>query len=329
MAAVFPVIIGPTAGGKSALAVEVALRLAQGGAPAEVVSADSVQVYRAMDIGSAKPSLTERRAVPHHLSDVVAPTEPFSVERWLALAGAAIGDIRARGRTPVVVGGTHLYIKALLDGLFEGPAPDPSLRARLTGLPAGERRARLERVDPDAAARIHPNDVRRTVRALEVHEQTGTPISALQTQWDRGARRDAMLVVLSWPVEAINRRINARVGEMVRAGLVEEVRGLWVAGRLGPQAREALGYKQIVGHLEGGGTLEEAVEAVKIESRRFAKNQRTWIRRLTAGGVGPIDVSADSGGTWAPSPIVVDATEGGPAEWAQRVVEAVRGPTGV
>jgi tRNA dimethylallyltransferase len=329
VAAVFPVIIGPTAGGKSALAVEVALRLAQRGAPGEVVSADSVQVYRGMDIGSAKPTAETRRGVPHHLIDVAEPTEPFSVERWLALASAAIADIRARGRTPVVVGGTHLYVKALLEGLFEGPAPDPVLRARLTAMPSGERRAMLERVDPDAAARIHPNDARRTVRALEVHEQTGSPISALQTQWDRGARSDAMVAALAWPVEAINRRINARVGEMLRAGLLEEVRALWKAGRLGQQAREALGYKQFIAHLEGVVTLEEATEAVKIESRRFAKNQRTWIRRLTVVRADPPDASDDGGGAWAREPLVIDAAVGSPPEWSERVVEATLGPSGV
>jgi tRNA dimethylallyltransferase len=272
----FPVIIGPTAGGKSDLAVEVALRL--GG---EVVTADSVQIYRGLDIGSAKPTEAERRGVPHHLIDIVEPTERFTVSDWLAAAEAAVGEIQEREKVPVVVGGTHLYIKAFLEGLFEGPDPDPALREKLRARGLTELRAELERVDPQAAARIHPNDERRTVRALEVFEQTGRPISEHQRQWDRGGvREDCVLIGLDWPVEALNRRINARVKAMMEAGLLEEVRGLWAAGRLGPQAREALGYKQLVRHLAGDSTLEEAVEEIKIDTRRFAKNQRTWLRRL-------------------------------------------------
>jgi tRNA dimethylallyltransferase len=159
------------------------------------------------------------------------------------------------------------------------------------------RRAELERLDPAAAARIHANDARRTVRALEVHRLTGKPISALQEQWDAGrARPDCTLVVLNWPTDELNRRINARVRAMMDAGLLEETRALHSAGRLGPQAREALGYKQLLEHLEGRTTLDEAVERIKIETRRFAKNQRTWLRRLQAappaGGILALDMAA-------------------------------------
>lgn len=280
----FPVIIGPTAGGKSTLAVELALALPSRGLPAgEVVTADSMQVYRRMDIGTAKPTAEERRGVPHHLIDLVEPNESFSVDQWLRQAEACIADIRARGGTPIVVGGTHFYVKALLEGLFEGPPADESLRRSLAALPREELRARLERADPAAAARLHPNDLRRTIRALEVLELTGRPISEHQTQWDSGGvRPDALLVGLEWETAALNRRINARVRGMVERGLVEEARGLWSAGLLGPQAREALGYKQLVDHFEGRCTLDEAVERVKIETRRFAKNQRTWLRRMRA-----------------------------------------------
>ncbi len=282
----FPLIVAPTAGGKSELAVRLALALeAAGAAPGEVVTADSMQVYRGMDIGTAKPRLAERRGVAHHLIDLVEPDdpEPFTVDRWLTLAEACIADIRSRKRTPIVVGGTNLYVKALLEGLFEGPGADPALRQALAALPLGELRRRLESTDPVAASRIHPNDQRRTIRALEVHHLTGSPISAHQAQWDAGRERpDALLIGLEWPTEAINRRINARVRAMVEQGFVEEARALWEASRLGPQPREALGYKQLIAHLEGRATLETALEATKIETRRFAKNQRTWLRRLRA-----------------------------------------------
>ncbi|MFI4898043.1 MAG: tRNA (adenosine(37)-N6)-dimethylallyltransferase MiaA [Phycisphaerales bacterium JB059] len=280
----FPVICGPTAGGKTALAVALAQALARAGRPAEVVSADAYLIYKGLDIGTGKPTTEERAGIPHHLIDIVEPTERFSAHDWLRAAEHAIDDIRGRAALPIVVGGTHLYIQSILHGMFEGPPPDEALRDELRAIPAPERRAELERVDPDAAARIHPSDERRTVRALEVFRQTGTPISELQTQW-AGAqpdRSDRVLVGLSWETEAINRRINARVRAMVERGLVEEARGLWASGRLGPQAGEALGYKQLVDHFEGRASLEEAIERIKIETRRFAKNQRTWLRRLRA-----------------------------------------------
>lgn len=305
----FPVICGPTAGGKTALALAAAREIAARGlGGAQVVSADAFLIYRGLDIGTAKPTLEEQDDVPHHLIDIADPTERFSVHDWLRAAEAAIAQIRRVGDTPIVVGGTHLYIQALVFGLFEGPEPDPAVRAALEALPQAERRRELERVDPEAAERIHPSDERRTVRALEVFRQAGEPISALQTQWarDRGPATDRVLVGLEWEPEALARRINARVRAMVGGGLVEEARGLWEAGRLGPQAGEALGYKQLVAHFEGGRTLEEAVERIKIETRRFAKNQRTWLRRLraTPGSVW-IDASAGDGGAWAQH--VVDA----------------------
>ncbi|MEO0483537.1 MAG: tRNA (adenosine(37)-N6)-dimethylallyltransferase MiaA [Planctomycetota bacterium] len=302
----FPLIVGPTAGGKSALALKVAVR-----AGGEVISADAFQVYRGLDIASAKPTPDEQRAVRHHLIDTVEPTEAFTVHDWLAAAEAAIADIRGRGKTPVLVGGTHLYAKAFLEGLFEGPEADEALRAELRAMGLAALRAELERVDPAAASRLHPNDERRTVRALEVHRLTGRPISDWQAQWDREAslRPGVVLVGLDWPTEAINRRINARVRGMVEAGLVEETRALDEAGRLGPQAREALGTKQILAHLAGACTLEEAVEKIKIETRRFAKNQRTWLRRLRS----------------TPGSVWIDAEREPPETWAGRVLHAIGG----
>jgi len=308
--ALTPVICGPTAGGKSDLAVALALRAREEwGIDAEIVTADAFQVYRGMDIGTAKPTMEERREVVHHLIDVVdlratalqgsantdthlkvGGTATFTVDDWLRMARERIADVRGRGALPIVVGGTHLYIKALLDGLFDGPEPDAALRAKLTGLDPEARRAELQRVDPAAAARIHPNDIRRTVRALEVYRLTGTPISAMQKQWDRASMSSPdglaahQLIILDWESEALNRRINARVKQMMERGLLEEVRTLAAAGQLvpGSQAAEALGYKQLLAHLADPVRfpVAEAVERIKVDTRRFGKNQRTWLRRL-------------------------------------------------
>lgn len=274
-------ILGPTAGGKTALAIELARRLPGGG---ECICADSMQVYRGMDIGTAKPTPDERTAVPHHLFDIAEPSDDgFTVDRWRDLAERTIREIRGRGHWPIVVGGTNLYIQALLYGLISGPEPDRALRAKLDALPAGELRGWLERVDPHAAARIHPHDRKRTIRAVEVFEQTGTPLSAQQTQWESGTpRNDVCIIGLEYSVESINRRINLRVRAMMEAGLVEEVRRLHETGHLGRQAAEALGYKQILQYLRGEIDLEEAVEQIKIRTRRFAKQQRTWLRRFRA-----------------------------------------------
>ncbi|MEL6330233.1 MAG: tRNA (adenosine(37)-N6)-dimethylallyltransferase MiaA [Planctomycetota bacterium] len=279
MTEILPVIVGPTAGGKTELAVELAIEI--GG---EVVSADSMQIYRGLDIGSGKATEAERRGVPHHLIDIVDPDQRFTVKDWLVAAERAILEIRGRGRTPVVVGGTNLYIKALLEGLFEGPEPDATVRAAVEAMPQAERRVELERVDPEAAARIHTNDERRTVRALEVFRQTGAPISGHQKQWDAAAslRPGVRMVGLDWPSGLINQRINARVKHMMAGGLLGETRRLRDAGAFGEQSREGLGYKQLLEHLEGRCDLEAAVERIKIETRRFAKNQRTWLRRLRA-----------------------------------------------
>lgn len=307
----FPVIVGPTAGGKSAVAMALAALLQSRDRRAEIISADAFQVYRGMDIGTAKPGAEDRAAVPHHLIDIRNPTEPFTVDEWLNLAEKAIQDIRSRDGAPIVVGGTHLYVKALLEGLFEGPPPDPALRASLQRESPQSLRARLERVDPVAALRIHPNDLRRTIRALEVHQQTGLPISQLQRQWDVGRRDDAQLVVLEWPTDLINQRINARVKEMRDVGLADEVRLLWESGRLGTQAREAIGYRQLIDHFERRVSLDDAFERIKIETRRFAKNQRTWLRRLA---VAPTD---------SPTPIQVPAGDLPPDEIAQTIFQQV------
>ena len=307
----FPVIVGATASGKSALAVAVAQRIREAypdAMGAEVLTMDSMQVYQGLDIGTAKPTADEMAGVPHHLLDLVDPSDPqlspFTVDDWLARAESLIEELRGSGRVPVVVGGTHLYAKALMEGLFKGPDPDPALRAELADLAAEDRRAELERVDPASARKIHPNDDRRTIRALEIFRLTGVPISEHQKQWDSaaGPRRDALLIGIDWPAETLSKRINERVRTMVEAGLLAEAHALYDAGALRPgtQPAESLGYKQLIPYFERRCSRSEAVERIKIETRRFAKNQRTWLRRLrsTPGSVW-IDASTRPSEAWA------------------------------
>jgi len=270
------VVLGPTASGKSELALELARRT--GG---EILSVDSMQVYRAMDVGTAKPSLEEQREVPHHLIDVVAPDEVFTVARFVELADATIADARQREVPLIATGGTPLYYKALFEGLFEGPPADEALRESLRALGGEELHRRLSAVDPAAAARIHANDERRLVRALEVHALTGRPISSFQTDWEGAQHRHtAVWVGLGWEKEAINRRINARVKAMIAAGWVEEVRGLVERyGTLSPTAAEATGYAELIAHVAGRLSLADAVEQIKIGTRQLARRQMKWFRR--------------------------------------------------
>jgi len=274
-------LLGCTACGKGTVGRELATRIG-----AEIISVDSMKVFRRMDIGTAKPSAEARHAVPHHLLDVVEPWEEFSVARFLELAEEAIAAIAARGRPILAVGGTALYIKALSEGLFQGPSANPAIRRELKdraeaeGAPALH--AELARVDPEAAGRIHPNDLRRIVRALEVYRLTGTPIGVLQTQWDRERTRyPCTFIGLRRQREDQAHRINLRVARMIEHGLVEEVRSLLtLPWPLSTAARQALGYAEIIEHLQGNFSLADAAEMIKINTRRFAKAQRTWFRRF-------------------------------------------------
>lgn len=271
------VILGPTASGKS----ELALRAAAS-ARGEILSVDSMQVYRGMDIGTAKPTPAERAAVVHHLLDVVAPDEPFAVARFVELADATIAQAGRRKVPLVATGGTPLYYKALFEGLFEGPGADESIRTRLRALPSDQLYRRLAQVDPAAAQRIHPNDDKRLVRALEVYELTGQPITSFQTQWNEAApRHRAVWVGLDWDREVLNRRINARVKMMIEAGWVEEVcRLLRTYGSLSHTAAEATGYRELIAHVRGELPLDEAVERIKIATRQLARRQMKWFRRF-------------------------------------------------
>lgn len=274
-------LIGCTASGKGAVGLEVARQLG-----AEILSIDSMKVYRRMDIGTAKPSPERRAAVPHHLLDVVEPSEVFSVARFVEHAGAAIDEITGRGRRVLAVGGTALYLKGLIDGLFEGPSADPEIRREIRARAEREGNealhAELAAVDPESAARIHRNDMRRIERALEVYRLTGSPISALQTQWDcERTRYDCHIVGLRRDKDDHSRRSNARIKRMIEAGLVDEVRGLLAEPvPMSDQARQALGYAEIIDHLQGDVSLTDAIEAIKIHTRQFAKHQRTWFRRF-------------------------------------------------
>ncbi|HEY1922171.1 MAG TPA: tRNA (adenosine(37)-N6)-dimethylallyltransferase MiaA [Tepidisphaeraceae bacterium] len=272
------VILGPTASGKSSLAMAIARE-----SGAEILSVDSMQVYRGMDIGTAKPTQAERAEVRHHLLDCVGPDEAFSAAKFIEMADRTIADARARGVKMIATGGTPMYFKALFEGLFAGPSADEAVRERLRLLGGAELHERLKRVDAAAAERIHAGDIMRLVRALEVHEITGQPISELQKQWeqDQPARHAAVWIGLKWDKDAVNRRINARVKEMIAAGWVEEVRGLLAKyPALSKTAQEATGYAQLIEHLNGRMTLEEAVEQIKIATRQLARRQMKWFKRF-------------------------------------------------
>ncbi|MGD8898330.1 MAG: tRNA (adenosine(37)-N6)-dimethylallyltransferase MiaA [Acidobacteriota bacterium] len=272
-------IVGPTASGKSRLALRLA-RAHRG----EIVSCDSLQVYRGLDIGSAKATLEERREVRHHLIDVVDPGELFSAAEYARLARAAVADVTGRGRLPIVAGGTGLYLKALLEGLFDGPARDEARRRRLEGLAErfGDERVHrlLRRLDPEAAARIGPRDRVRIVRALEVYWATGRPITAHQRDGAEplsGYR--VFLLGLAPDRDALRRVVERRTREMLERGLVDEVRGLLDRG-FGPELRplQAIGYREAVAVIRGEMTLEEAGRAIVTATMRFAKRQMTWFR---------------------------------------------------
>jgi tRNA dimethylallyltransferase len=287
------ILTGPTASGKSALGVELAEQL-----NAEIISMDSMALYRGMNIGTAKPSSDERNRVPHHLIDVLDPWESGSVAWWLKEADRCAKEIKQRRRKVLFVGGTPLYLKALLHGLFDGPAADLVIRQRLTA--EAERHGRdwlyekLRRVDPITAGRVHRNDLKKIIRALEVWETTGRAISSWQGQWQARAEHSSQpgplgenpgkmtrVLWLNLPRPVLYTRIDERVKQMFAAGMVGEVEALLsLPEHLGREARQALGYKEVIDYIDGRRSLDETVRKVQTRSRNFAKRQITWFRHL-------------------------------------------------
>lgn len=271
-------ILGTTGCGKGAVAFELAKTVA-----GQILSVDSMKVYKGMDIGTAKPSPAARQQVRYHMIDVVEPSQAFSVGLFTSMARPIIDQVSGQGIPLIAVGGTALYIKALLCGLFDGPPADPAVRAELCrrieyeGLQSLYNQ--LQKADIQAASRIHPNDQKRIIRALEVYLITGRPISSFQTQFNRLDGLDSWLVIgLRRDKADQAHRINARVVRMIEQGLVKEVEGLLKGPGLGPQAREAIGYAEVIEYLLGRIDLEKAIELIKRHSRRLAKAQRTWFR---------------------------------------------------
>lgn len=274
-------ICGPTASGKTALSVALAKQL-----HTEIISADSMQIYRGMDIGTAKPTAEERQGVPHHLLDVCAPGEAFSVARYVELADAAAQDILSRGMVPVVAGGTGLYMDALIEcSTFSGDETDLSVREKYQRMAAEQGNeavhACLAKVDPEGAERLHPNNLKRVIRALEVYEQTGMTIDAFNRLHKRPAPKYAALKIGVCPSErqTLYDRIDRRVDQMLADGLLEETKHLLDRGALTGTAAQAIGYKELLGYLQGEAPLEDCVALLKQRSRNYAKRQLTWLKR--------------------------------------------------
>lgn len=285
-------ILGVTAGGKGRFAFELAKKIG-----AEILSIDSMKVYKRMDIGTAKPAGELRQQIKYHLIDIVEPSDSFSVDKFLYLKDCAVRQISDSNKPVVAVGGTAMYIKALLYGLFAGPGSDERIREKLKeqirveGLV--ELHKRLKRVDSVAAERIHPNDERRIIRAMEVFELTGRGISSFQKQFDAPAPAGGWKIIgLRREKADAGKRINARVKKMIQAGLVDEVRALLAESKpLSQQARCAIGYAEIIEYINGRTGLDETVEQIKINTRKFAKAQRTWFK--TFKDVQWLDAGAD------------------------------------
>jgi tRNA dimethylallyltransferase len=320
-------LTGPTASGKTKIGVELALRL-----NAEIVSLDSMTIYQGMDIGTAKPSAEDRSRVPHHLLDLVPPSEDFSLSEYIDAAHAKIAEIRSRGKEVLFVGGTPLYLKSLLRGVYQGPPADWNFREaierELQSLPPEALHERLQIIDPLMAAKLHPNDMRRIIRGLEVFKLTGQRLSHLQTQFDEGRpASQAKVFVLSWPREELHQRIDARVEQMFAAGLVEEVRSLLVKyGKLSRTALQAVGYREVIEYLREQKTgdrrqetgrenlplspspslpLAPCLDRVKARTRQFARRQETWFRSLSECTLVPMHTDA--------APAVVAAAIANPA----------------
>ncbi len=275
------VLAGPTASGKTELALAWAEAVG-----AEIIAMDSMSLYRGMTIGTAKANSQQQARIPHHLLDILEPHQDFSVADYVEAAGEACQRIVSAGRVPLFVGGTGLYLRAILRGVFDGPQADWEFRIQLEARsdeePPGWLWSQLEQVDPSSAGRLHAHDTRRLIRALEVHHLTGRPLSEQQHEGPASdGIRPRQVVWLSPPRDWLYPRINRRVDSMLDEGLIEEVRGLLNSGPPpGRTARQALGYKEIIEHLEGRTDLDLAIDAIKRHTRRFARKQTTWFRNL-------------------------------------------------
>lgn len=271
-------IAGPTAVGKSALALALAQKI-----KGEIISVDSMQVYRGLDIGTAKPTPEERAQVPHHLIDVVEITEAFDAAKFCALARQAACEISQRGNVPIFCGGTGLYFKAYLEGLGEAPPADETLRAELEEIPLAELLKELQQKDALTFSRIDKHNPRRVVRAMEVIRITGKPFSEQRSNWQKpeaSIQNPGLLLGIERSSEELQRRINERVDEMFRCGIVQETEQLLKQGLAeNKSAMQAIGYRQIAEHLRGEHSIGETVELIKIKTRQFAKRQMTWFRR--------------------------------------------------
>ena len=274
-------LTGATASGKSIVSLSLAEKL-----DAEIISLDSMAIYREMDIGTAKPPAEHRQAVPHHLLDIVEPNELFSVSQYRERAIQLIREIRERGKQVLFVGGTALYLKALLRGLFDGPPADWDFRkqieSELADVSAEDLFTRLRSVDPVSADKLHINDRRRIIRALEVYQSTGIPISHWQVEFDRATpAENCNVFTIRHPRPILHQRIEARVHQMFEQGLVEEVSGLLAKwSDLSRTASQAVGYREVIEHLRGERDLENTMEKVLVRTRRFARHQETWFRGL-------------------------------------------------
>jgi tRNA dimethylallyltransferase len=273
-------LLGPTGVGKTDVGIQLARHL-----KGEIVSADSMQLYRGMDIGTAKPSIQERDEIPHHLFDQLDIHEHCDVALFRKLAEKAVLEIWTRGAMPIIVGGSGMYVRSLTQGLFEGPGRDSELRKELEDWPLEKLRDEISKVDPDSAKKIEKNDRKRMIRALEFYQLTQRPISELQTQWKAESKGDFLgkprtIFGLMRPRDELYRRCDLRVEKMFKQGWVGEVELLLKKGlREAPTACKAIGYPDIMGHLEGKSTLEKTVECVKQKTRQFVKRQLTWFRR--------------------------------------------------
>ncbi len=278
-------LVGTTCSGKTALGVALARRFREEGTSLEIVGADARQIYRGVGVGTAAPSRAERGDVPHHMLEVAAPGEAYSAARYAQEALACVEDVYARGAWPLVVGGSGLYVRALAEGLFDGPEARPEIRKRLEA-EASERgraavHARLAAVDPETAAGLHPNDLRRVVRALEVYEATGWPASRLRAEQGAPRFTSPLYVGLEYPVEVLARRIEQRVQRMLTEGMMDEAETLAAMHLTGARVFEGLGFREALALRRGQMDAEQAVREISRLHRNYAKRQRTWFRKMS------------------------------------------------